>query len=127
MPMEELYVFGTGNAQATRCYNTCFAIKDGDEYFMVDAGGGNGILRILEDMDAVSYTHLDVYKRQNQGSCQGLCDRRFAGQCPIPAFVQGFPAGVNAHRHHIFIEKHPQRIAGSIFREPGDSLSLIHI
>ena len=42
--MEELYVFGTGNAQATRCYNTCFAIKDGDEFFMVDAGGGNGIL-----------------------------------------------------------------------------------
>ena len=46
--MEELYVFGTGNAQATRCYNTCFAIKDGDEFFMVDAGGGNGILGILE-------------------------------------------------------------------------------
>ncbi len=49
--MEELYVFGTGNAQATRCYNTCFAIRDGDEYFLVDAGGGNGILRILEDME----------------------------------------------------------------------------
>ena len=48
--MEELYVFGTGNAQAVRCYNTCFAIKDGEEFFMVDAGGGNGILRILEDM-----------------------------------------------------------------------------
>lgn len=46
--MEELYVFGTGNAQATHCYNTCFAIKDGDEFFMVDAGGGNGILGILE-------------------------------------------------------------------------------
>lgn len=45
--MEELYVFGTGNAQATHCYNTCFAIKDGDEFFMVDAGGGNGILGIL--------------------------------------------------------------------------------
>ena len=38
MPMEELYVFGTGNAQATRWYNTCFCHKDGDEYFMVDAG-----------------------------------------------------------------------------------------
>lgn len=49
--MEELYVLGTGNAQATRCYNTCFAVRDGDEYFLVDAGGGNGILRILEDMD----------------------------------------------------------------------------
>lgn len=32
--MEELYVFGTGNAQATHCYNTCFAIKDGNEFFM---------------------------------------------------------------------------------------------
>ncbi|MCC8127385.1 MAG: MBL fold metallo-hydrolase [Clostridiales bacterium] len=50
MNSEFLYVFGTGNAQATRCYNTCFAIKDGGEYFMVDAGGGNGILRILDDM-----------------------------------------------------------------------------
>ena len=48
--MEELYVFGTGNAQAVRCYNTCFAIKDGEEFFMVDAGGGNGILGILEQM-----------------------------------------------------------------------------
>ena len=57
MPMEELYVFGIGNAQANRCYNTCFAIKDGDEYFMVDAGGGNGILRILEDMD-VDLCHI---------------------------------------------------------------------
>lgn len=49
--MEELYVFGTGNAQATRCYNTCFAIRDEEEYFLVDAGGGNGILTILEDME----------------------------------------------------------------------------
>ncbi len=55
--MEELYVFGTGNAQATHCYNTCFALKDGDEFFMVDAGGGNGILGILEKMN-VDMTHI---------------------------------------------------------------------
>lgn len=49
--MEQLYVFGTGNAVVTRCYNTCFALKNPNgEYFMVDTGGGNGILRILEDM-----------------------------------------------------------------------------
>lgn len=49
--MEQLYVFGTGNAAVTRCYNTCFAIKNSKgQYFMVDTGGGNGILRILEDM-----------------------------------------------------------------------------
>lgn len=55
--MEQLYVFGTGNAQATNCYNTCFALKDGDEYFMVDAGGGNGILKILDDMK-VDLNHI---------------------------------------------------------------------
>ena len=25
--MDQLYVFGTGNATVTRCYNTCFALK----------------------------------------------------------------------------------------------------
>lgn len=49
--MDTLYVFGTGNAAATRCYNTCFALKAEEEFFMVDAGGGNGILNILEDMN----------------------------------------------------------------------------
>ena len=55
--MEQLYVFGTGNAAATRYYNTCFALKKGQEYFMVDAGGGNGIIRILNDMN-VDLTHI---------------------------------------------------------------------
>lgn len=60
--MEELYVFGTGNAAVTRCYNTCFALKRGTEYFMTDAGGGNGILRILQDMkvDMGSIHHIFV-------------------------------------------------------------------
>lgn len=50
--MEQLYVFGTGNATVTHCYNTCFAVKNPEgEYFMTDTGGGNGILRILEDME----------------------------------------------------------------------------
>ena len=50
MDREILYVFGTGNASVTNLYNTCFALRDKDEYFMVDAGGGNGILRILDNM-----------------------------------------------------------------------------
>lgn len=47
--MERLIMLGTGNALVTRCYNTCFAIQDDDEYFLVDAGGGNGILRQLDE------------------------------------------------------------------------------
>ena len=63
-----LYVFGTGNASVTRYYNTCFAIRTGSEFFMVDAGGGNGILSILEDMSVpicrihhmfISHEHTD--------------------------------------------------------------------
>lgn len=46
--MERLHVLGTGNALVTKCYNTCFAIQQDNEYFLVDAGGGNGILTALE-------------------------------------------------------------------------------
>lgn len=46
--MEEMIILGTGNANAIRCYNTCLALRSGTEYFLVDAGGGNGILRQLE-------------------------------------------------------------------------------
>ena len=49
--MEQLYVFGTGNAAVIHYYNTCFAIRSEDRFFMVDAGGGNGILQILDKMD----------------------------------------------------------------------------
>lgn len=42
-------MLGTGNALATRCYNTCFTLRclDGSA-LMVDAGGGNGVLTQLE-------------------------------------------------------------------------------
>lgn len=46
--MEEIIMLGTGNATATKCYNTCFAFKVNQEYFLIDAGGGNGILTQLE-------------------------------------------------------------------------------
>lgn len=44
----QLVILGTGNAMVTRCYNTCFVLQCGEEYFLVDAGGGNGIFRQLE-------------------------------------------------------------------------------
>ena len=45
----KLTMLGTGNASVTKCYNTCFTLSEGDEYFLVDGGGGNGILNILEE------------------------------------------------------------------------------
>lgn len=47
--MERLIMLGTGNAAVTKCYNTCFALQDDENYFLVDTGGGNGILSRLEE------------------------------------------------------------------------------
>ena len=41
-------MLGTGNALATRCYNTCFTLHGEKGVLLVDAGGGNGILTQLE-------------------------------------------------------------------------------
>ena len=44
-----IVMLGTGNALATRCYNTCFTLNGQDgSRMLVDAGGGNGILTQLE-------------------------------------------------------------------------------
>ncbi|MEG1774623.1 MAG: MBL fold metallo-hydrolase, partial [Oscillospiraceae bacterium] len=60
--MNKLIVLGTGNAMVTRCYNTCFALECGEEIFLVDAGGGNGILGILDraGIDAARIHHIFV-------------------------------------------------------------------
>lgn len=58
---QTLIVLGTGNALATRCYNTCFAIENSaGQALLVDAGGGNGILRQLEQsgLDAARIGHI---------------------------------------------------------------------
>ncbi|MDD7100880.1 MAG: MBL fold metallo-hydrolase [Bacteroidaceae bacterium] len=41
-------MLGTGNALVTKCFNTCFVLKTPQTLFMVDSGGGNGILSQLE-------------------------------------------------------------------------------
>ena len=42
-------ILGTGHATVTKCYNTCFTISENGKHFLVDAGGGNGILTQLEN------------------------------------------------------------------------------
>lgn len=53
----ELIMLGTGNAVVTKCYNTCFAFKNNEEYTLIDAGGGNGILAQLEKAH-IPLTHI---------------------------------------------------------------------
>ena len=60
-------MLGTGNAQATECYNTCFVLSDGGRHLLVDGGGGSGLLRQLKraglrwmDMREIFVTHKHV-------------------------------------------------------------------
>ena len=64
MNHDELVVLGTGNALVKECYNTCFALRGPEGIFLVDTGGGNGILRQLDragiplaDLNHIFITH----------------------------------------------------------------------
>ncbi len=57
-------MLGTGNALATKCYNTCFVLEEGDFRLLVDGGGGNGLFTQFEkagfawqDMNHIFVTH----------------------------------------------------------------------
>ena len=47
----KLTMLGTGSASVTNCYNTCFAFSKNGRHFLVDAGGGSQILKILEQLN----------------------------------------------------------------------------
>ena len=61
-------MLGTGSALVTECYNTCFVLSGSGGNFLVDTGGGNGILHqlnhagfTLPDIHGVfiSHSHID--------------------------------------------------------------------
>ena len=52
--MNKLYVLGTGQAVVKHYHNTCFVLSDGEDYFLVDGGGGGDILRCVDQMNVYS-------------------------------------------------------------------------
>lgn len=59
--MEQLIVLGTGNAVVTKCFNTCFLLQKKEQYFLVDTGGGNGILTALENVQVKISDIHDIF------------------------------------------------------------------
>lgn len=60
----KLTMLGTGHATVTECYNTCFVLSENNQYFLVDGGGGNTLLRQLKyagihwrDIKTIFVTH----------------------------------------------------------------------
>lgn len=90
---EELVVLGTGNATVKNCYNTCFALRNPEHVFLVDTGGGNGILRQLDRAGIalsqlhdifITHKHTDhllgvvwlirmIAQSRQKGSYEGTC------------------------------------------------------
>ncbi len=87
----KLTILGTGNATVTECYNTCFILSEGERHFLVDAGGGNQILKKLKDQNIpleeihdifLTHEHIDhllgmiwlirmIGQKMNQGKYEG--------------------------------------------------------
>ena len=59
--MMKLTMLGTGHAMVTECYNTCFVLSEGDKHFLVDGGGGNGLLRQLKRADIRPKDITDIF------------------------------------------------------------------
>ncbi len=49
--MKQMYVLGTGQAVCLHYHNTCFALTDGEDYFLIDGGGGSDIIRCITKME----------------------------------------------------------------------------
>ena len=94
----KLTILGTGNAKVTKCYNTCFTLNEGSEYFMIDGGGGSTILKQLEDAGIswkdistifVTHKHIDhllgiIWMLRMY--CQGMA-RLFTVYSAFPLFL----------------------------------------
>lgn len=57
----ELVMLGTGAASVVQCYNTCFTLSEKSQHFLVDTGGGNGILKVLKDAEIPLKDIHDVF------------------------------------------------------------------
>lgn len=95
-------MLGTGNALATKCYNTCFVLTDPERprtsrHLLVDGGGGNGVLRQLElagidltDIHEVFVTHKHIDHLLGivwviRILCQSMLAGRYEGDATIYA------------------------------------------
>lgn len=58
----KITILGTGNAQVTECYNTCYVLSSEEGSLLVDGGGGSMILIRLKQagIDVGSIHHIIV-------------------------------------------------------------------
>ena len=90
-------MLGTGNALVTKCYNTCYIFENENDYFMVDAGGGNTVLNQLEkvginwkDVKHIFVTHKHIDHLLGMiWMIRLICQNMAAGKYEGEAYIYG--------------------------------------
>lgn len=135
----ELIMLGTGNAMVTRCYNTCFVLRSGERYLLVDGGGGNTLLRRLQeahidwrDLRTIFVTHKHIdhilgIAWMMRLICQNMAQGTYDGEATIYAHSQvidllrTLARGLLQENHLRFLDKGLHLVAV----EDGESRELI--
>lgn len=129
----KLTMLGTGNAMVTNCYNTCFALEEDGRCFLVDAGGGNTILRRLREAGIdwkqtrdifVTHKHIDhilgivwmmriFCQNMKRGSCNG--EARIYAHREVVEILQNLAATLlqKNQADYIRLQTLPERKAGN--------------
>lgn len=123
----DMTILGTGNAMVTQCYNTCFLLEDKGESFLVDGGGGSGILRQFQAAQKdwnrvhtlfVTHKHVDHLLGilwAMRVICQNMQRGEYEGDCVLyahdevisilstlaPQLLEGKSAGMIGKRFHL--------------------------
>ena len=135
----ELIMLGTGNAEALRCYNSCCLIENDGDHFLIDTGGGNGILRQLEragvpwqDIKHIFVTHRHIDHSLGvfwliRHILAGVKDGSYDGSCTIYGHHEVLEI-IQRAVPVFFSTKHQQRMNGRIHLhelEDGETVEII--
>lgn len=79
----QITMLGTGNATVSQIYNTCFVLQTPSTLMLVDAGGGNGILAQLKNINVQisDIHHLFVTHAHTDHVLGGIWVIRMVAQC----------------------------------------------
>lgn len=135
----KITMLGTGNAQVTECYNTCFVLSEENQYFLVDGGGGNTILRQIKyaginwkDIKHIFVTHKHIDHLMGivwmvRLICQAMNKNDYEGEVCIYAHEE--VAEILRDLAHMLLQKKGNRFIGTrlhlVSVTDGESLKIL--
>ncbi len=135
----KITMLGTGNAQVTECYNTCFVLSEENQYFLVDGGGGNTILRQIKyaginwkDIKHIFVTHKHIDHLMGivwmvRLICQAMNKNDYEGEVCIYAHEE--VAAILRDLAHMLLQKKGNRFIGTrlnlVSVTDGESLKIL--